>query len=173
MPKQYACLSEVTVGAGGASTITFSSIPSTYTDLYVKVSGRSSRSNTTDTLFIKINNASGVTTSHRRIYGFGTTIGSDSFNQTIGTEMGGITANTATSNTFSNQEIYIPNYTSSSQKITSYDGVSENNSSSGNFLVLQSALWQNTGTVTSLVLQCDVGNFIQYTTATLYGITKS
>ena len=37
----YTLISSVTVGAGGASSIDFTSIPSTYTDLLVKISARS------------------------------------------------------------------------------------------------------------------------------------
>ena len=33
-------IGSVTVGAGGSSTITFSSIPSTYTDLVLRISAR-------------------------------------------------------------------------------------------------------------------------------------
>lgn len=174
MPNTFTLINAVTVGAGGAANITFSSIPQTYTDLCIKVSGRSSRSNTTDTMFMKINNNSSVTNSHRRVYGIGSTPGSDNFTSTTtGMNIGGITANTATANTFSNQEVYIPNYTGSTQKSVSYDGTSEDNSTSGNFLVLQASLWQDTGAITSLVFQCDVGNFIQNSTAYLYGIIKS
>ena len=34
----------VTVGSGGAANITFSNIPQTYTDLVIKISARSNRS---------------------------------------------------------------------------------------------------------------------------------
>ena len=40
MADTYTLISSVTVGAGGASSMTFSSIPQTYTDLVIKVSGR-------------------------------------------------------------------------------------------------------------------------------------
>jgi len=44
MPLTYQKIATVTVGAGGASNITFSSIPQTYTDIKVVVSARTDRS---------------------------------------------------------------------------------------------------------------------------------
>jgi len=40
MATTYTLISSVTVGSGGAATMTFSSIPQTYTDLLVRVSAR-------------------------------------------------------------------------------------------------------------------------------------
>ena len=42
MANTYELIASSTVGAGGASSIDFNSIPNTYTDLLVKLSGRSS-----------------------------------------------------------------------------------------------------------------------------------
>ena len=43
MATTYTLISSVTVGSGGAASIEFTSIPSTYTDLVLKLSARSSR----------------------------------------------------------------------------------------------------------------------------------
>lgn len=161
----------VTVGAGGAASIEFTSIPATYTDLVLKTANRSTRSATTDTLFLKFNNTT-TSYSQRRLYAFGTTVGSDSLSST-GLIIGGTTAANATANTFSNIEIYIPNYAGSTNKSVSSDGVSEDNSSSGNFLLLNAGLWSNTSAINQITLNCDVGNFAQYSTATLYGVTSA
>jgi hypothetical protein len=163
--------STVTVGSGGAATIDFSSIPATYTDLCLKVSARSNRSATTDTMFLKFN---GTSTPYptRRLYAFGTTIGSDSPSST-GFIVGGVTGATATSFTFTNTEIYASNYAGSTQKSISLDGVSEDNSASGNFLLLEAGLWQNTAAINQITLSCDVGTFVEYSTASLYGIKNS
>ena len=56
MPVTYKPIATVTVGAGGAASIDFTSIPGTYTDLLVLISARSTRSTDyRDELFIRFN----------------------------------------------------------------------------------------------------------------------
>ena len=77
-------LSTVTVGAGGAATISFSSIPQTYTDLKIVFSGRSARTASAyDSLFVKFNSTT-TTYAGRRLYGENGSAGSD----TVTTAMG-------------------------------------------------------------------------------------
>ena len=58
MANTYIKIASNTVGSGGVSSITFSSIPQTYTDLVIKASVRTSRGFTNDALSIKLNNKS-------------------------------------------------------------------------------------------------------------------
>jgi hypothetical protein len=108
----------------------------------------------------------------RRIYAYSTTVGSDS-STPAGFNFGAITASTNTSNTFANLETYVPNYLSSNQKSISLDGVGESNTTSDNWLNFVAGLWNGTSAITSIGLTCDTGNFVQYSTATLYGIKNS
>ncbi len=75
-------------------------------------------------------------------------------------------------NTFANGEIYIPNYTASVNKSVSIDSVTENNATSA-IAALDAGLWANTAAITSINLNGNNGNFVQYSTAYLYGIVKS
>jgi hypothetical protein len=80
-----------------------------------------------------------------------------------------------TASTFSNCEIYIPNYTGSSQKSISSDIVTENNATSA-LAVLTAGLWLSTSAVTAIQLRPYVqggGNFAEHSTFTLYGINNS
>ena len=172
MPTYTQIGSAVTVGSGGAASIDFSAIPSTYTDLVVILSARSSRSNTTDTVFLKFNNTN-TTYTTRRLYGLGSTAGSDTGSSGNGIDIASIDAATATSSTFNNQQIYIPNYAGSTQKSVSSDSVSENNSSTGNFLNLTAGLWNGTSAINQITLTPDVGSFVQYSTAYLYGVSNA
>jgi hypothetical protein len=167
----YIQIASVTVGSGGAATIDFSSIPATYTDLVLLVSGRSTRGIATDTLLLKFNNTA-TTYTNRRLYGTGTAAASDTYTITGGFDISALNAATSTASTFTNQQIYIPNYTGSTQKSISYDGVQENNSSSA-FAVLFAGLWNGTGAINQITLTPDVGSFVQYSTASLYGIKNS
>jgi hypothetical protein len=163
--------STVTVGSGGAASIDFSSIPATYTDLCLKISARSSRSAKTDTMFLKFNGTS-TTYPTQRLYTFGTTIGADTPSST-GFIIGGVTGATATASTFTNTEIYAPDYVGSAHKSIYVNAASEDNTATGNFLMLEAGVWQNTAAINQITLTCDVGTFVQHSSASLYGIKKS
>lgn len=165
MPFTYIKIASVAVGSGGSSSMTFSSIPQTYTDLKLVVSGRSS-----DTNFgylIKLNNSS-TGYSGRWIEGVGTS----AISYSSGNELGGyLTFSTQTANTFCNSEAYIPNYTSSLNKSYTIESVQESNSATGVYSTFGGQLWANTDAITSIVLTINT-LFVQHTTATLYGIKK-
>lgn len=160
--------SAVTVGAGGAASIDFTSIPSTYTDLVVKLSGRGTRAATFDFYQIKLNTSTASFTG-RYLYGAG------SGTPASGTETnyaGTIPAANATASTFGNTEIYIPNYAGSTNKSYSVDSVSENNATAGE-AVFYAGLWSNTSAITQITIIAANGNLAQYSTAYLYGVSNA
>jgi hypothetical protein len=121
MAKTYTLISSNTLSSAAAS-VTFSSIPSTYTDLVLQCSTRTDRSNQTyDNFRIRFNGDSGTNYSDRVIEGAG---GTDIYRSTTSgasqTALGGanLTTNssTSTANTFGNFELYIPNYNSTSSR---------------------------------------------------------
>jgi hypothetical protein len=174
MANTMTLIASSTVGAGGASTIDFSSIPQTYTDLVLKVSARSSYANPWVSIGLKFNGASaGAAFTWREIDGSGTAVVSGNGNGDI--YAGDFVGSTATANTFSNVDIYIPNYTSSNYKSVSTDSVTENNSSTS-VQLLSAGLWSSTAAITSLSMRLYSGvsgTISQYSTAYLYGISKS
>ena len=165
----YKAIATVTVGSGGASSMSFSSIPQTYTDLLLKVSTRTSASTTANQDYVKFNGSSSNYSS-KLIQGDGTSASSGSYSDSRATLNVG---NSATASTFSNCEVYIPNYTSSAYKSYSSDSVTENNGTTA-YIHLKAHLWSDSSAITSIELTNDSGsNYAQYTTATLYGIKKS
>jgi hypothetical protein len=156
----------VTVGSGGAANIEFTNIPQTYTDLVIKVSARSNRASFPgDGVTITLN-TTGINAA-RGLAGDGGTPTSDT-----DLIVGVCTASTATASTFGNMDIYIPNYTSSTNKSISSDAANENNATNST-LRLTASLVNLTSAVTSLKLAPFLGTlFAQYSTATLYGISK-
>jgi hypothetical protein len=164
MPATFTLISSVTVGSGGAADITFSSIPATYTDLKVVVSLRTNNAGA-EAVMIEFN---GLNTdlSGRRVYGDGALVGND-----ILTNIRfAINTTVETSNSFSNGEFYIPNYTSANFKSVSVDGVFENNATAA-VSSLVAGLWSATAAITSIkLLGNNTGSFVQYSTAYLYGI---
>lgn len=165
--------STVTVGSGGASSISFSSIASTYTDLLLDLSLRSNRSNDAsgDEMYIYFN-GSNTNVSSRILYGTGSAAASYSSGSAI---IGlGCASNSATASTFGNMQVYISNYASTTTfKSVSIDGVSENNATAA-YSSLSAGLWSSNSAINSITIDVINGtDFLQYSTATLYGISKS
>jgi hypothetical protein len=171
MATTYEAIATVTVGSGGAATIAFTSIPATYTDLCVLLSVRSDRTfYVNDSLGLEVNGSTS-NRSGRVLYGNGGSAGSTTTTSEIG--YAALTAAGATANTFSNILVYCPNYAGSNNKSFSSDGVSENNGAEA-YTTLNAWLWSDTAAVTSLTFKSATGNnFVQYSTATLYGIKNS
>lgn len=166
MAFTYSKLAETTVGAGGSATITFNNIPQNYTDLVLKVSARvSSGGANNDDMGIKFNGSASSPTG-RFLAGTGSSVASS----TWGSGWGGYANGSgSTANTFSNTELYIPNYTSSNYKSFNVDAVTENNATQS-YTNLTAELWSNVTAINSIALTPSVGNFVQHSTATLYGI---
>jgi len=165
----YSLISSVIVGSGGTASIDFTSIPSTYTDLVLKLSLRS----TSSTVDPKINFNS-VTTGYTRLVLQGTGSGSKSSSTASDSWIGTIDGSDDTANVFASTEIYIPNYTGSTNKSFSIDAVTENNSST-TYANLLARLWSNTAAITSISISALAGSltFAQYSTAYLYGISNA
>ena len=163
----YNLISTTTVGSGGASTIVFSGIPQTFTDLKVVFSGR--RSNAAGSFYVSFN---GVTTnlSSRRLEGSGSAASSATDGSFIFAY--GINASSYTASVFGSAEIYVPNYTGSTNKSVSIDSVTENNATEA-YSTLVAGLWSNTAAITSLTISLSSGSINQYSSASLYGIKNS
>jgi hypothetical protein len=169
MPTTYKKIATVTVGSGGAADIQFTSIPGTYTDLKVVYSLRSDRASAIDLVFVDLN-GSATNKSHRELYGTGSI--ANSGNDTS-LSLSYCAAANATASTFGNGEGYFPNYASSNNKSFSGDNVSENNATTA-YQAMQANLWSNTAAITSIKIYPVLGTqFVQYSTATLYGIKNS
>jgi hypothetical protein len=169
MPTTHKLIQTVTVGASGATSVDFTSIPQGYTDLLILYSGRSTRSAGGDDLYIRFNGLS-TNLSSRDPYGNGTS--ATAFNDASIAYVGYFTGDTATVSTFSNGSIYIPNYTASVAKSISGDAVSENNATAATQL-FGTGLWNSSAPITQISIYALNGNWKQYSSASLYGIKKS
>ena len=167
----YTKIASNTVGSGGAATVTFSSIPATYTDLVLKVSARGDATGLPD-VRMQFNGDTASNYQAREIWGDGAIAQSNTYTTTDAHfQMNG--SNT-TASTFTNSEIYIPNYASSNQKSISGDAVNENNSASTNVHSrLVAWKWSGTAAINSITFSTNTGNFAEYSTFTLYGISNA
>jgi hypothetical protein len=161
-----------TVGVGGTSAITFNNIPQNYTDLVVKISGRTTEAANFTTMLLTFNgNASGY--SHKFIQGNNSVVASSGGSSLSSMNLGYVNGNNSTASTFSNMEIYIPNYTSANNKSVSIDTVQEINSANNSVVWLNAALWANPSAINTITLTPAGGNLVQHSTVTLYGVKNA
>jgi hypothetical protein len=164
----YIQIANVTVGSGGAASISFTSIPATYTDLLVLLSIRTTRAGNPDQLDVKFNGSSSNYT-QRTLEGFNGGTSSYSNTKIFSYVNGG----TSTASTFGNGSLYIPNYAGSTNKSVSIESATENNSAAGGEFPA-AGLWSDASAITSMAFtSTTLDNIAEYSTATLYGISKS
>jgi hypothetical protein len=168
MANTYVKIASNTVGVLGAASIDFTSIPSTYTDLLLVVSARSLVVSVGDSTDIKFNNSSANFT-RRTLYGSGSAASSFANSDN---DLGAMPGSTATANTFSTEQYYIPNYTGSTFKSISVESIRENNTTAVDMLMV-AGLWSQTSAINQITISAASANLAQYSTATLYGISKS
>lgn len=171
MATTYEKIASVSVTAATAANMEFTNIPAAYTDLILKVSARSNRAGANlDEVYIRFNGNTG-NFSNRYLQSSGSaspTSGSGSYPLWIGY----CPAATATASTFSSNQVYVPNYTAATNKPIGTDAVQEDNSTTA-YATLHAGLWNVTDAITSVLVYPYFASFVQYSTATLYGISKS
>jgi hypothetical protein len=161
-------VSTVTVGSGGASSIEFTGIPQTGTDLLLVFSGRSDNFGG---LGLQFNSDTGGNYANRSLLGTGSSVSSSTFGTNYIRDF--VNESGFTANTFSSSAYYIPNYTSAVAKSVSVDGVQENNATQSR-QIITAGRWTGTAAITSLKLaEYNGSNLVQHSTASLYIITKA
>ena len=166
MANTYKLIEAKTLTTTTAS-ITFSSIPGTYTDLGLFISARDNDGGATGAWSTFEFNGS-VAPTGIYLFGNGSSASSGTAHKAPLENGGGSTANT-----FSNSWVYIPNYANTSyNKSYSVDGVVETNGTEA-YQVLIAGLVATTSAITSIKVTPGAGSFVQYSTFYLYGIKNS
>jgi hypothetical protein len=166
MAFTYSKLAEVSVGATAVSTIDFNNIPQNYTDLILKVSARGSVVRGSGGYYYQVT-VNGLTTNQttRYINSNGTSATSGNFARLFGY----MNDSGTTASTFGSDDWYFPNYSGNSFKSVSLDSINENNGTLSDMNIL-AGLWSNSAAINQLIITPNGGNFVQYSTATLYGV---
>lgn len=172
MPNTFELIASTTVGSGGAASIDFTSIPSTFTDLMLVTSCRSNRAAAAADLRFRLNGNTSSIYSYRQLYGFSGGAGSDTTTTTFAV-IGQTPAASSTASTFDNSSVYIPNYAGSTNKSYSIDNAWENNSASAWQLNLFAGLFASTTAVSSISVYISTGSFVEHSTAYLYGVSNA
>tara|TARA_R110000822_G_scaffold1273_2_gene5774 strand:+ start:1887 stop:3257 length:1371 start_codon:yes stop_codon:yes gene_type:complete len=164
MAQNYILLETIELTQSAAS-VTFDNLPpSGYTDLKVVASFRGTTAALYEITAIRFNGLS-TNLSSKSIEGNGSAASSIS-NSFI--YFGSGDGASATANTFSNIEAYIPNYTSSNYKSVSINSVGETNGTTI-YSQLTAGLWSSIAAITSVEI-VPTGNFVANSTFSLYGV---
>lgn len=170
----YESIATTTVGAGGASSITFSSIPSTYTHLQIRFIARDNRGLSYSYLGLRFNGDTGANYRNHYLVGYGSSVGA-------GSDGGGLTrwptdgipGGSATANVFGAGIIDILDYTSTTNNKT-LRALVGNDTNGGGSIYFDSGLWYATPSAITSITIVDQsngeGNFVQYSQFALYGI---
>ena len=157
-----------------AATVTFSAIPGTFKDLVIRISARTDRSATSDSIKMTINSDNTTIYSFTRLRGDGTSATSNRNTGNDAAYIENTDGNTATSNTFDSTEIYIPSYLSTANKPISSVIMREDNSTAATtYNSAQAHLYRNTSAITSLSFAPSNGpNFVIGSSFYLYGLAN-
>ena len=178
----FESIATVTVGSGGAASIEFTSIPSTYTHLQVRAFAQTNRGTYgIDQLLVRFNGDGTGSTSYayHNLIGNGATAVAGS----VGTSgnflgFGEGSFGTSTGGTFGGGILDILDYTNTNKYTTtrSLSGVDINGTIAGygGWITMSSGLYMNTNAITEIDILPSVGTLItQYSHFALYGIRSA
>lgn len=171
LPGDFESIATTTVGSGGQATITFSSIPQTFTHLQLRLTARSTGTGggSVDTQYQLNGDTTASNYRTHLLYGDGTSaIASTIANTAYITDIANASA---TAGTFGVAVVDFLDYTNTNKyKVSRSLGGFDANGVIANYLLFMSSLWLNTAAITSITMYLGTGSFAQYSHAALYGI---
>lgn len=168
--NSYYQIATTTVGAGGSSGISFTSIPATYTHLQVR--GIWAHSTTNVAAVIGFNSATSPYTQHV-LTGNGTTISAGSNTTGDGiTGVGMTIASPSSSGSFGSSVVDILDYLNTNKPKTVRVFTGQDVNGAG-IVRMYSGLWVNNTAISSIQITPNSSTFNQYTSFALYGIKVS
>jgi len=168
--SSYDSIATVTVGAGGSSSITFSSIPSTYQHLQVRYMPRISTSDTAENTWLRFNGDTGSNYAYHFLDGNGSAASAGAGTSQTRILAGRAGAANSGSNIFGVNILDVLDYADANKYKTARILGGIDISSAGN-IRLDSGVWMNTSAITSLTISpTTANNFVQYSSFALYGI---
>jgi hypothetical protein len=171
MPATYTLIASNTLSST-ATSVTFSAISASYTDLVLRCSIRNNDVDTWGNVRFRVNSDSATNYSSTSLsFDSGGTAGSSRGSSE--TSFTGVLweGGSYTANTFTSTEIYIPSYTSTSNRPLSIISTTENNSATANVMNAVANLYRGASAITSITLD----NVVMAVGSSffLYGIKKS
>lgn len=151
------------------ATVTFSSIPGTYTHLQVRYLGKASGTGGAENPWLRFNSDTGTNYATHRLMGNGSSVSADAFSSVSHIRAGFVPDSAAgVANMFGVAVIDILDYanTNKTKTVRVLTGADLNGSGT---ITFSSGLWNSTSAITSLTLLNNGLNWTQYSTFALYG----
>jgi hypothetical protein len=173
-PGDFQSIATVTVASGGSATVTFSSIPQTFTHLQVRAFHRAEDNVSGDFPSIRFNSDTGSNYTQHRLFGSGSSAGSAGASSAV--NYGAFAYNVADgsfgANIFGPSIIDILDYTNTNKykTVRSLAGADNNG---GGFIGLNSFVWMSNSAITTISLQPNQNDFAEYSHFALYGIKEA
>lgn len=162
----FESIATTTVGGGGAASVTFSSIPATYTHLQIRAIDVEGTGSDYTYTTLRFNSDSGSNYTRHQLLGNGTSASSYGAGS-----LTGISANIGSlkAGYFSGIVIDILDYanTNKYKTLRSLSGTDQNGAG---FVALMSGLWQSTSAINTVTFTPGTATFSQYSSFALYGI---
>ena len=165
----YQAIATATVDSGGASSITFSSIPSTYKHLQIRYIAKWTDTTTTYSIMnFTFNGDTAANYSNHQLYGNGGSAGAGASTSASSNIAPWVPYNTYT-NVFGAGIVDILDYADTNKYKTSrvLGGFDKNGDG---VIGLLSCSWRNTAAVTSVTFSFSANNIAQYSQFALYGL---
>ena len=159
----YESIQTVTVGGAGSSSVSFTSIPSTYTHLQIRAIARSTSNPQVN---LRFNSDSGNNYTEHDLMGNGSSASAYGAGNIPYMPQGQVAS---AASTFGAYVIDILDY-ANTNKFKTIRGLNGFDSNGSGILGLFSNLWRNTSAVSNIELFANVGSFAQYSSFALYGI---
>jgi len=167
----YESIATVTVGSGGSSSISFTSIPSTYQHLQIRMLARTNASSANGSGILRYNgDTSSSNYTYHEIVGNGSSVSAYGSAAPESNQISTTTAGTALTNNFGVGITDLLDYSNTNKYTTQRNLGGYDNNGSGQ-VRFNSGLWMNTAAITSITITPNAGTaFVEYSSFALYGI---
>jgi len=169
-PGNFELISRVEVGAGGAASIEFVGIPSTFAHLQIRgILRHSSTGAAGGYAGFRFNSDAGSNYGYHALWGDGSSATGDGLQSQTTLIANRCTTATQTASNFGAYVVDILDYASTSKNTTTRALAGYDNNGSG-LLYVKSGLWLNTSAITSITVSPNAGSWVQHSTLALYGV---
>jgi hypothetical protein len=168
-PSSYESIATTTVGSGGSASVSFTSIPSTYTHLQVRGILRASYNLSNTSVRLTFNSDTGTNYSSHDLTGVNSSLNAGNETSVAYIPFTRGAYDGLTSGIFTSFVVDILDYANTNKNKTTRTLTGYTSNGEGQ-ISFRSGLWTSTSAITSINMFSNVGDLMQYSSFALYGI---